>query len=87
MPSFTLFPPLGDSDSNWSVETVKAYYRDPRVEWFRQGEPVNGGPIAEDGFYILHVCGDPDCHRPEGPFKTADDARAWSRENLVEDGH
>jgi hypothetical protein len=69
------------------TDEVKSYYMNPEVVWLEAGfgskGGVNGGPIAEDGFYILHHCGRPECCRPEGPFSTIAEAKAWSQENLA----
>jgi hypothetical protein len=61
------------------------YYFDPEVVWLEAGFGVNGGilggPITDSGFYLLFSCRSPDCCRPAGPFKSVEEAKAWSKEN------
>jgi hypothetical protein len=58
---------------------------DPEIAWFEAGfgssGGVNGGPLAEAGYYVIAQCGRPECCRPAGPFATVEAARGWSREN------
>jgi hypothetical protein len=77
--------------AEWFPEEKAAratYYRSPIVRWFEAGYgadgSVAGGALPESGYYVLHHCGNPDCCRPEGPFKSEPEAQEWSRQNLVE---
>lgn len=42
------------------------------------GEELADGPLAAAGWHVDPVC-DPGCCRPEGPFPTEAEARAWRR--------
>ena len=76
----------------WSVSAIYRYYRDPVVEFHREGD---GGKMRPDtvGYYIVLHC-EPDCcqafggsHENErGPFATRVKAHNWSRMYLVEPG-
>jgi hypothetical protein len=67
----------------WTAEAIKGYYRDPEIAWFEAGLTALGGPLPASGYYVIHHCGRPECCRPDGPFKTADQARDWPRWNLA----
>ena len=66
----------------WSPETIRAYYRDPEIAWLDVGYQCAIPAINEAGYYVMPHCA-PECCRPSRPFKTADEARAWSAEQLA----
>jgi len=72
-----------------ATHTHDAYYLDPEVRWFEAGYGsaggVNGGPLTASGYYVIAHCGRLECCRPDGPFATVEEARAWSRESLTKD--
>jgi hypothetical protein len=63
-------------------EREKAYYRNPVIQWHSAEEPA-AGDLLEPGYYVLHSCGEPGCCRPAGPFATPEEAREYSRVQLV----
>jgi hypothetical protein len=71
------------SPEEWRAyhEREKAYYRNPTIQWFAADE-MDIGP-NETGYYVLHSCGEPGCCTPAGPFATLEEAREYSRVQLV----
>jgi hypothetical protein len=61
-------------------EREKAYYWNPTIQWFAAEEMLPGN---EAGYYVLHSCGEPSCCIPAGPFATPEEAREYSRVQLV----
>jgi hypothetical protein len=77
----------------WSTSALNSYYLDPVVTFLSAGHREPGGtPIAIAGYYVTPHC-DPDCCEAFGevskidigPFRSAGEARRWSRSNLAED--
>ncbi len=57
---------------------LQRFYAEPPAVWRMVGDgDVNGGPITESGWYVDPYC-DPLCCRPFGPFRTLEDACAWT---------
>jgi hypothetical protein len=78
----------------WSRSAINSYYHDPVVTFLNAGHREPGGSaVAVSGYYVSPHC-DPDCCQAFdgvskvdiGPFRTAGEARQWSRKNLVGTG-
>ena len=54
--------------------------QDHPVRWYQKGVHVRGGPITESGYYVDPPC-HPGCCRPDGPFKTKEEARQVADED------
>jgi hypothetical protein len=63
-------------------DALLIYYRCPKIVWFETGTDAYGGPLPASGFYVLAHCEREDCCRPDGPFKTEDEAREWAQNNF-----
>jgi hypothetical protein len=57
------------------------YYLTPPISYLSEGEDCAGGPLTEDGWYVMHFC-DPMCCRPTGPFLTREEALEYSCQKL-----
>ena len=73
-------------------ERPRQHYLDPVVTFLNAGHREEGrAAVALSGYYVTPHC-DPDCCQAfgdvsktdMGPFRTAGEARQWSRSNLVE---
>jgi hypothetical protein len=77
----------------WSTSAINSYYLDPVITFLAAGHlESRGKPVAIAGYYVTPHC-DPDCceafggisNIDIGPFRSAREARQWSRSNLAED--
>jgi hypothetical protein len=57
------------------------YY--PDIRWIEAGTVAGGSLLARSGYFVLAECGRIECCRPTGPFATKEEAREWSRKNLL----
>jgi hypothetical protein len=77
----------------WSTSAINSYYLDPVITFVAAGHLESRGKlVAIAGYYVTPHC-EPDCCEAFGdvsrvdigPFRSASQARRWSRANLAED--
>ena len=76
----------------WSTSAINSYYLDPVITFLAAGHRESQRkPVTLAGYYVTPHC-DPDCCQAFGdvskidigPFRSAGEARQWSRDNLAE---